>query len=265
MKSIRHLLCLLAVLTFLSNNGYAISPKLPIADSLAREVLEREALYTVMGGLKPMSTVIQFSFDIDSVSREYLDEDKVTAYLTSLQSVIDILESKEVGFVVVPFKAIHGKVRTFHLVAYHRNSVSDKIKEYSSFFLKRGILPEIPLRQILSITEFENSLDRLRAYGYLFGYPGHAVDFFVEASAHYEETKEFVERDFFQIPVSSREDGRFVYAVPKGHEPQEVDLRIKESALKLLDEYRALKEEHVTGEVPYAYLELYWILLREYN
>ena len=67
---------------------------------------------------------------------------------------------------------------------------------------------------VLSVVEYENKNDRYRAYGYLFGYPEHAVDFFVEASITEEETGEFVKRNFFTIPVEAGNSGDFTYAVP---------------------------------------------------
>ena len=99
--------------------------------------------------------------------------------------------------------------------------------------------------------EFEERNDRYRAYGYLFGYPEHAVNFFVEASISEKETGEFVTRDFFSIPVAVGKTGYFTYATPKGYTPIEVDSAIYRAAVSTLDQYISLKPKYsdIDGEV----------------
>jgi hypothetical protein len=235
--------------------------KLALADSLAKEILENEGLYTVASGLKPMSTVLQFDFQIDTLSQEFLDQKAVEASLNSFQSALSLLENENIKFIILPFKSIYGDKRTFQILVLHQESVEEKIKEYSSFFLKRGILPETPIHQILSIVEFGEKYERYQAYGYFFGYPEHAVSFFVNASLSYEKTNEFVERDFFQIPVASNEEGHFVYAVPKGYEPSEIDLRIRQDANEILSYYKEFKSEVDFETKSYPFLELYFQVL----
>lgn len=62
--------------------------------------------------------------------------------------------------------------------------------------------------------------DRWRGYGYLFGYPADAVDFFIEAGLSAEDDSEVgpgKDRRFIQIPTHAAESGRFTYAVPLDH------------------------------------------------
>jgi hypothetical protein len=243
------------------SNSFAQVSKLALADSLAKEILENEGLYTVASGLKPMSTVLQFDFQIDTLSQEFLDQKAVEASLNSFQSALGLLENENIKFIILPFKSIYGDKRTFQILVLHQESIEEKIKEYSSFFLKRGILPETPIHQILSIVEFGEKYERYQAYGYFFGYPEHAVSFFVNASLSYEKTNEFVERDFFQIPVASNEEGHFVYAVPKGYEPSEIDLRIRQDANEILSYYKEFKSEVDFETKSYPFLELYFQVL----
>ncbi|WP_439474707.1 hypothetical protein [Algoriphagus formosus] len=243
------------------SNSFAQVPKLALADSLAKEILENEGLYTVASGLKPMSTVLQFDFQIDTLSQEFLDEKAVEASLSSFHSVLSLLENENIKFIILPFKSIYGDKRTFQILVFNQESVEEKVKEFSSFFLKRGILPETPVHQILSIVEFGEKYERYQAYGYFFGYPEHAVNFFVNASLSYEQTNEFVERDFFQIPVASSEEGHFVYAVPKGYEPAEIDLRIRLDASEILSKYKEFKSEVDFETKSYPFLELYFQIL----
>jgi hypothetical protein len=235
--------------------------KLALADSLAKEILENEGLYTVASGLKPMSTVLQFDFQIDTLSQEFLDQKAVETSLNSFQGALGLLKNENIKFIILPFKSIYGDKRTFQILVLHQESIEEKIKEYSSFFLKRGILPETPIHQILSIVEFGEKYERYQAYGYFFGYPEHAVSFFVNASLSYEKTNEFVERDFFQIPVASNEEGHFVYAVPKGYEPSEIDLRIRQDANEILSYYNEFKSEVDFETKSYPFLELYFQVL----
>lgn len=236
---------------------------LPLADSLAKAILEKEGLYTVMGGLKPMSTAIQFELEIDSITQNYLDGEMANTRLQNLRNALDLMETDVIGFAIIPFKQIYGDKRVFQVLIYHNSSVREKIRSNSEFYLKRGILPNTPIAQVLTVTEFDVALPRFRSYGYLFGYPAHAVDFFVESADHQEKTEEFVKRDFFQIPVSSREDGHFVYAVPKGYEPASIDLELKNQALELLERYRQEKSKLMSSDQQFPFLELYWSLAKD--
>ncbi|RAV28970.1 hypothetical protein [Sinomicrobium soli] len=229
---------------------------LSYADSLAKRVLEYEGLHTVYSGLKPISTVKHVEFAIDSVTAEFTAPEKVKEELEFIRKSLELLENDNIGYILLPFKSVYGNTRTYEILVYNRKSVAELIKGKSGFFLKRGITPSVSPEILLTLYEFEDKTDRFRAYGYLFGYPDHAVDFFVEASKTNVEKGEFVERDFYQLPVASGEDGRFVYAVPKGHIPNDIDLEIKEKAAENVEEYLELKERVNIEESQYPYLDL---------
>src|SRR5690606_37228258 len=89
-----------------------------------------------------------------------------------------------------------------------------------NFFGHYGFVPGADPAVVLNTIEYEDTYKRWRGYGYLFGYPPYAVDFFVEAGHRADTSGSFVERDFFALPVHIREDGHFVYAIPKGYQPQ---------------------------------------------
>jgi len=50
-----------------------------------------------------------------------------------------------------------------------------------------------------------------------------------------------VTRDFVQIPAFVRETGMFVYAVPKGHELNAIDLQLREAAVQTLERYKVYR------------------------
>lgn len=73
----------------------------------------------------------------------------------------------------------------------------------------------------------------------------YAVDFFVQAAEEERKTGKFVERDFIQIPTYVSVQGRFVYAVPKGHVEREEDRTLRARAEQVLARYRELRAQHI--------------------
>jgi hypothetical protein len=98
--------------------------------------------------------------------------------------------------------------------------------------------------EVVMTVEYASPAPRLRGYGYLFGYPDYAVDFFVQAS---ETQGALVPRDFFSLPTV-RGERRFVYAVPKGHEPNDADRALKAAAEAIYADYAARRARHITGD-----------------
>ena len=70
----------------------------------------------------------------------------------------------------------------------------------------------------------------------------------MEAAREAERTGEMVPKDFFQIPVHSALEGRFVYAVPRGHTPVAEDLDRLREAANILREYRTRRPHYVNDD-----------------
>lgn len=134
--------------------------------------------------------------------------------------------------------------------------MDEVINSHLDFFAYMGIVPGTDPGIVLSTVENQEQILRLRAYGYLFGYPDYAVDFFVEAYHQGKQTKSFVERDFFQIPVFSSKTGHFVYAMPKGHTPTETDSTLYRRALTVLDRYRNIRSTYFNADSTFQSLKL---------
>lgn len=230
---------------------------LHLADSLAKETLEKEGLFTVLGGLKPISTVEHFQFPIDTISKAFLNPEKVVRQIQLLHKSLEFLSGGNIGFAIVPFKAVYGDMRRFQLLVYNKASIKKTIETYADFFIHRGVLSDTDPNALLVMVEFEEKIDRFRAYGYLFGYPAHAVDFFVEAAEKEEKTGVFVKRSFFQIPVASSETGRFVYALPENQEPEAADLKLMQKAGEILETYKRLRDEVLDEKNDLAFLQLF--------
>jgi hypothetical protein len=232
-----------------------------LADSILASALDNEALFTLASDperglpLKPMSSLTQRQLAVarpedappgarDATDPAHPDLDQ----LRTLQEVIRTLECGPVRAVLLPFRATQDSTRSVQVVVIHQGRLDDILSRDAAFWGQWGLVAGADPAALVTVVEYEAPGARFRGYGYLFGYPEHAVTFFTEAAAETARTGEFVERDFFQIPVHSRETGRFVYAVPKGHEPLPEDLAIRAEAARVLEAYRARRPDFANAD-----------------
>jgi hypothetical protein len=223
-----------------------------LADSLLTLGFENEALYTLIADLKPMSTICDISLPLartDSAGvHAAIDPSQKQAHLDKLtrwQTVLDALETADVGFMIHPFRQAYDGKRVMQISAYRRSRMRQLIADNQAFFGQWGFVPGSDPELVIHTIEYENAADRWRGYGYLFGYPRYAVDFFVEAGQSQAKTKQFVKRDFFQIPVASGKAGHFTYAMPKGQKPSEIDSTLYRQASAVLTRYQQLRPRYV--------------------
>ena len=227
-----------------------------LADSFLLNGLDHEALYSILADLKPMSSMgSAFTFGIGKDSTDYdgqyqvvsLEKDSLQKVVQSIESWNKITQQLSFGnlrFVLVPFRRVWDGQRNFQLLVCRTDLIDQKLREHATFFGQWGFVPGTDVATLITAIEFEQKNDRYRAYGYLFGYPAHAVDFFVEASRSEEKNQEFVKRDFFQIPVYAGDKGYFTYAVPKGYQASKVDSSIYHQAKTVLENYRSLRKKY---------------------
>lgn len=181
--------------------------------------------------------------------------------LESWNRVLGALSTKQLEFVIVPFKQAWDGKRNLQILICRRDLLAKLFEDKSHFFGQWGFTKNSDISTLLTTIEFENRNDRYRGYGYFFGYPDHAVDFFVDASISQEQTEEFVERDFFHLPVAVGTSGYFTYAIPKGYVPNQIDSSIYRKATTALDYYKSAKGKYVTSESQIDALRLisdYW-------
>jgi hypothetical protein len=213
------------------------------AESLLLRAMDREALYTIVGGMKPMSSG-WFSTRVDVEKPDILELERVNRVLPALRN------GNEVFATVQPFWRVFENRRFAEGIFVHRSSFTNKLASNRSYWAFYGITPASdPLSAVMMI-DSDQTPRRNRAYGDLFGYPRHAVDFFVQAEESRRKTGQFVQRDFFSIPVFEAATNRFVYAVPKGHVPNEEDLRIQAKAEPILAYYRNLRARFIGPDKP---------------
>lgn len=209
-----------------------------VALDLLLQALDTEALYSIAGDLKPMSSGF--------ASLELPTEDGGSAELDDL---VRIMGAFRCG------SALEGGVQVFaqdfqgtsfaEALVFRVPRFVDTVEAYPDPFETLGVDPATPRIEVVHAVDVAPDIARFRGYGYLFGYPDHAVDFFVEAAETEAETGEFVERDFVHIPVYDRPTGAFTYAVPVGHELVAADLELAEAAQPVLATYAALRDEYV--------------------
>jgi hypothetical protein len=230
----------------------------PQAEALLLRMLDTEALYTLAGGLKPMSS----GFARYRVSLQDLrigEVDQARRLLHALRCGDDIYATVQLFSRLSPAPSSSngagGLERAFEGVVFHVPSYRRAIAQHASFFALHGLTPfSHPMETVMTVEHIENP-PRLRGFGYLFGYPDHAVDWFVNAEVERRRTGKLVEREFLSIPTFERAENQFVYAVPKGHALRVEDLDLRSRAGEILAEYRRLRAEYV-GEGKRGVVEL---------
>ena len=209
-----------------------------VAERLLLAIGDSEALYTLADGLKPVSsgmiTSVRVAPDVDRTALEALEQRRrVAARLTC----------GEIGVFVQVFAAPStsdsgATTRSFEVVTFHRASVAAAVGRHAGYFGALGVTPSADPIQVVMAVEHAPRADRWRGYGYLFGFPDEAVDFFVRAGVEGDETRKTVPRDFRRIETWTKFGGKdgapalsnFVYAVPKGEPESVADRQLREAA-----------------------------------
>jgi hypothetical protein len=214
------------------------------SEALLLKALDSEALYTIIGGLKPMSSgFASFKFSVEKPDLAQIEE---TRRLLSAWRCGDWLYADVQHFAaIVDDNKIKEKIRFADAVVFNRPALAGKIGQYPDFFAPYGITPSAHPMEVLMTIEHSQESPRWRGFGYLFGYPLYAVDFFVSAGEEKQRTGKFVERDFYSLPTFVAAERQFVWAVPKGHEEREEDRAIKSRAALILAEYQKRRARYI--------------------
>jgi len=215
-----------------------------LADSILLYSLDHEALYTLCDTLKPMSSVKFYQLPVFSAIKE--QKDSAIKAISQIQSVVNRLSLGDYQFVLNPFARRDSIYRNMEIYVFRKSRLQSIIRRQQDFYSQFGITENTMPATVLAVTEYENKYDRWRSYGYLFGYPDYAVDFFVDAGKSQDSTKEFVKRDFFQVPVYVGTQGHFTYAVPKGYSPVAADSALLNQAVKTLEKYKVIRKRFET-------------------
>lgn len=213
------------------------APERAKAEELLLRALDSEALYTIVGGIKPMSSGFgQMRFPVRSIDLAQLEERR--RILAHFRCGDDYYATQHY------FAQTFNAERSFDAVIFNVPRVEAMLRERQSFWRVFGITPNSHPLEVLMVTEHDATSRRNIGYGYLFGYPEYAVNFFAEAADRETRTGTFVERDFLSLPTFTGER-RFVYAVPKGYREAEIDRALRERAAPVLEAYRERRARYI--------------------
>lgn len=245
----------------LAESFWNLSPlsaeELKMANELLAYGLEHEALYTLLDTLKPISSLgfsLSYPLAKDSLMKDgnksvvQVEIDSIDRALSEIEqwnNITSALSNEHLTFLLIPYKRPWNGDRNLQLLVVKNDVFSNLLNRKAEFFGQWGFTKNADPSTVLTTIEFESRHDRFRAYGYLFGYPEHAVDFFVEASISEEETGEFVTRDFFSMPVAVGTTGYFTYAIPKGYLTDQSDSSIYHAATSKLERYMKIKADYI--------------------
>lgn len=210
------------------------------AEELLLKACDGEALFTLAGGIKPMSTGwLQASFDL---------KDSDAASLDDLREIVAHLRcGDEISAHLSHFARPHDGKVLLQGAMFHRAALREELSRHTDFWKQWALSSRAEPPEVLLAVEYAPAPQRFRGYGYLFGYPQHSVDFFVDAANRQEldPEKKLVPRDFLHIPTFARDTNRFVYAVPQSQLPNAEDVRLRERCAPILAEYRRRRERYI--------------------
>ena len=253
------------------------------AEELLLKALDGEALYTIVGGLKPMSSgfqsvqlPVQLPRVTDAEAGAILGElagknpeelnpdekrrlgqakqaDERRKALEKVAATRAIFEHWRCGNDEI-FADVHHYAQTYEgkryldTIVFSRSSLRQVIGAKANFFSRWGITVNSHPLEVLYAVEHDETNARFGGYGFLFGYPDYAVEFFVKASDEEKFSGKFVERDFISLPTVAGEN-RFVYVVAKGHAQNETDKTLRAKAERIFNEYTRRRAEYIgTGK-----------------
>lgn len=208
------------------------------AEELLLKALDAEALYTIAADLKPMSSGF--------VSLTFPAAQPEPAQIGELRQILGSFRcTEELSAAVQVFSATYNGEKYVDGVVFNRKRFGATVAGYAQLFSEIGAAAGTEPLAILNKVDADPTTRRFAGYGHLFGYPAYAVDFFVQAAEEERKTGKFVERDFLHIPTYVSAQGRFVYAVPKGHTEREEDRSLRSQAETVLARYRELRALHI--------------------
>lgn len=228
-----------------------------LLDSILQFGLDHEALYTLIGDVKPMSSLVSFYYPIANTDSslktkgQVLDVKAKQPYLKKIQTIQKLmaqLNFPDLDFVVLPYQSAQGEMRIVQLSVVRVSKLDSLLQKQQSFFGQFGLVPGADPVVVLSMIEGADRYERNRGYGYLFGYPDHAIDFFIDATETYDKTGDFVKRNFFNIPAYAGREGFFVYANASDYKPSIIDSTIYYKSQSILEDYSKSRSKYLNSD-----------------
>ena len=206
---------------------------------LLLNALDGEALYTIAADIKPMSSGF-YSTQITVAAPDVRDVEEVRQIFQTWTCGGEIAASLH------HFAAVYEGRRPLEGAVFNRPAFARMLEARGGFFGPYGVSPSADPLVALMAVEYDQTTARLRGYGYFFGYPEYSVDFFARAADQQKVTGTVVARDFLSLPTA-RGERRFVYATPKGHQPNDADRTLKADVDRVYADYMSRRARHITG------------------
>lgn len=234
---------------------------------LLSEFLDGAGLYTILGDLKPISTIQLNSLSDyyrkipQSASEAEKYKDIINKKVKELMPLLAEMSNEHLYFRLLPIQTdlnipnIDYKVTLMpEILILRKDLVYNTIQKYESFFRTININTQGDYISKIEDFLFENSdhyLEaRARAFGYLFGYPKYAVDFFVNnliSESHTSDPETTLnDRNFHQIPTYGNLS-KYSYAIPKDSKNREEDIELTIRAKNILDTYTEKRKLYMQG------------------
>jgi len=214
------------------------------AEDLFLRILDSEALYTVIGGTKPASSgFVRFSIEVEQGSAAEVDRHRrllesfrcAGAVFATVHHFAKTWENPKTG----------RRERPYEGIVFALEPLRQLVQNHAPFFSRLGVTEHSHPVEILMAVEYATDGDRWRGYGWMFGFPPAAVDFFVEAGLRQQQTGDFVRRRFVSLPTFARQERGVVYAVAENALETESDRAFRQSIEATLAEYRRRRERYV--------------------
>jgi hypothetical protein len=207
------------------------------SESLLLRALDTEALFTIAGDLKPMSSFMEYRIPLSSLDLSDLE---------TARRALAVWRCGDGLFADVHhFTQPHDGKLYAEAAVWNRRALAAVIASHARFFRPYGITPSTHPMEVAMTIEFDPGVSRFRGYGYLYGYPDYAVDFFVSAEEIQHKTGQKVPREIVSVPTYTRETGLYAWAAPTGHKENDVDRQIKAKAAVILSEYRSRRPRYI--------------------
>lgn len=244
-----------------------------VADRVLLEFSDREGLYTLAGGLKPVSSDVR---DLAFRVAPTLDTSALQR-VEQLRRVSAALHCGELTMFVQIFTATspgreNDTMRNATMVVVHRSALRRLIARRAAYFNALGVTASSDPRDVVAAVENASRAERWRGYGLLFGYPDEAVEFFVRAGIEGDSLKRIVSRDFRRVETFHKfPEARggpatmssFVYAVPKGASDSPGDAALRQAAAPIYARYADMRARYFKADSSGA-VQLWraWIVAR---
>ena len=207
------------------------------AEQLLLQLLDSEALYTLVGALKPISV------GTHSVRLGEAPGDRM------LELLLPALRCGELETGLLKRRKTFGGASYLDLAVCSRPAVARTVKAHREFFAGLEITPEIVPLTILERLEKASPVNANRGLGFLYGYPAYAVEDFCERKFSAKKTSA---PSYFEVPTFA---GKFAYPAPRGERARLEDVVLRESARVILAEYKRRRERYI-GEGKKGVVEL---------